>query len=84
MYILRSDVTDKLYTGITNRLPFRVRMHNTGRGARFTRTGAPWRIVYVQPMASMSEALKTERRIKRMKRSEKLRLFEPTAGSPSR
>ena len=79
MYILHGVEKDTLYTGISNRIAFRVRAHNTGKGARYTRTGGPWKVVFLLPVASKSEALKTEWRIKQMPRTEKLRIIQQRA-----
>lgn len=73
VYMLRmSDGT--LYTGITNDLEKRLRMHNEGRGAKYTRGRKPARLIYSKKMESRSEALKAEAQIKSFTRKEKLQL----------
>lgn len=74
-YILRcSDGT--LYTGWTNRLEERVRAHNEGRGARYTRGRGPVELVYYECLETKEEALRREYEIKQMSRTEKMRLVE--------
>lgn len=76
VYILESIPTGKLYTGMSSDVLKRLAAHNAGRGAKYTRTGRPWRIAYVQIMPSKGDALRREIQIKRMKRIEKLALVK--------
>ena len=64
-----------LYTGVTNDLARRLEAHNTGRGAKYTRTRLPVALVYVERKRSKSAALAREAKIKRMCRDEKLALI---------
>lgn len=74
-YILRcSDGT--LYTGWTNHLEERVRAHNEGRGAKYTRGRGPVELVYYECLETKEEALRREYEIKQMSRMEKIRLIE--------
>ena len=66
--------TGQLYTGCTTDLERRVREHNLGIGSRFTRSRLPVAVVYKEELASRSEALRRERAIKGMRRSQKLLL----------
>ena len=70
-YLLRC-VDDTLYCGITNDLDKRLAAHNAGEGAKYTRGRAPLRLVYQEPCADKSTALKREREIKSLPRAEKL------------
>lgn len=63
-----------LYCGVTNDLPRRERMHNAGRGARYTRSRRPVRIVWSEPAATRGAALRREHAIKSMPRPRKLLL----------
>lgn len=63
-----------LYCGMTNDIVARVKKHNEGRGAKYTRGRRPVKLLKVFPVGSKSEALKLEAKIKRMKREEKLKL----------
>lgn len=74
-YILRcADGT--LYCGWTNRLEERVKAHNEGKGAKYTRGRGPVELVYYEVFETKEEALKREWEIKKMDRQQKLRLTE--------
>ena len=73
-YIL--ECTDgTYYTGWTTDPPRRLRQHNSGAGARYTRARRPVRMVYVEQQPDKSTALKRERAIKALPRSKKEKLF---------
>ena len=73
VYILRcADQT--LYTGITNRLQQRLRAHNAGKGAKYTKGRRPVHLLYWETCTDKSAALKRKAAIKKMKRAEKLLL----------
>ena len=64
-----------LYTGWTNRLPQRVAAHNRGRGAKYTRSRLPVRLVWAEAQPDSSAALRREAALKRLTRREKLALI---------
>jgi uncharacterized protein (TIGR02453 family) len=64
-----------LYTGVTNDLASRVRAHNTGRGARYTRSRRPVKLAYSEPVASRPAALRREWTIKHWPRAGKEQLI---------
>ncbi len=73
-YILEcSDGT--LYTGITNDIEMRIRIHNLGKGAKYTKTRLPVKLKWYQIVENRSDASKLEYKIKRLSRSQKLNLF---------
>ena len=73
VYIVKcNDCT--LYTGISNNVDSRVAKHNSGTGAKYTKTRRPVRVVYTKVIGTKSDALKEEYRIKQLNRSEKLKL----------
>jgi len=75
VYILEcADGT--LYTGITNDLDARIATHNTGKGARYTRSRLPVQLVYSEPAADRSAASSREAQLKSLSRSEKLTLLQ--------
>lgn len=79
VYILRcADGT--LYTGSTTDVEKRVKTHNSGKGARYTRSRLPVEVVYRESAADRSEALRREAAIKTLSRAEKLRLIESREG----
>lgn len=56
-----------LYTGATNDLLTRLRTHERGQGARYTRGRGPLRLVYREPCGDRSEALRREAALKKSK-----------------
>ena len=70
--LLCSDGT--LYTGWTNHLLARVKTHQDGKGAKYTRTRRPVKLVYQECFLSRREAMQREWEIKRMPRKKKLEL----------
>lgn len=72
LYLLYSDVLARFYCGIARRPHLRLRAHNGLRaGARSTRAGRPWRIVYLEVHRSHGDALRAERAWKRKTAAEK-------------
>lgn len=65
-----------LYTGMTDDIPRRLRAHNTGRGAKYTRGRRPVLLVYRERCASRSQALRREAALKRLSRSQKWDLIQ--------
>jgi putative endonuclease len=64
------------YTGWTTDPQRRLRTHNSGRGARYTRSHRPVRLVYVEEQPDRGSAMKREMQIKRMKREGKAKLIK--------
>lgn len=77
--ILCSD--NSLYTGITNNLKKRFADHQAGKGARYTRSHKPVRIIYSEEVFSRAEALKREQEIKKYRREQKIRLLNLNLGT---
>ncbi|WP_026882409.1 GIY-YIG nuclease family protein [Clostridium akagii] len=75
VYILRCN-DETLYTGYTNNLKNRIKVHNNGKGAKYTRCRLPVRVVYYEEYETKSEAMKREYAIKRFRRIDKIKLFE--------
>jgi len=74
IYIL--ECADKtLYTGITNDMEARLAKHIKGTGAKYTRGRAPFKIVYTEHRRVKGHALKRERQIKSLTRTQKLGLI---------
>ena len=75
VYILRcGDGT--LYTGMTDDVARRVQMHNSGKGAKYTRGRTPVKVVYTEECESYSAALKREYAIKQLARKQKLEMIQ--------
>ena len=64
------------YTGWTNQLEERMRCHNQGKGAKYTRARLPVRLVYYEVFATRQEAMKRDYAVKQLTRKDKLKLFE--------
>ena len=63
-----------LYTGVTTDPARREAAHNAGRGAAYTRSRRPVRLVHIEPAADRGAALRRERAIKELTRGEKEQL----------
>ncbi|CQR47499.1 GIY-YIG nuclease superfamily protein [Paraliobacillus sp. PM-2] len=61
-----------LYTGYTNNLFRRLAMHESGKGAKYTRGRGPFLLKYYEAFQTKEEAMKQEYYIKQLKRSEKI------------
>ena len=73
-YILQcADGT--LYTGWTNDLARRLALHNAGKGAKYTKSRLPVKLVYHETFATKEEAMRREAAIKRLSRQQKLALI---------
>ncbi|MCR5501531.1 MAG: GIY-YIG nuclease family protein [Lachnospiraceae bacterium] len=74
VYILEcADGT--LYTGITNDPERRLKAHSEGKGAKYTRSRRPLKLVYQKVCGEKGEALREELRIKALSREKKLCLI---------
>lgn len=72
LYVLKC-FDDSYYTGITKNLDNRLKIHNSGKGAKYTRSRRPCSFVSTSEISdSKSLALKIEYRFKRLKRNEKI------------
>ena len=80
VYIVQC-VDGSLYTGWAVDVLARVKVHNAGRGAKYTQTRRPVHLVYSETWPSRADAMRREREIKRWSRARKLALF---CGAPSR
>lgn len=75
LYILRCK-DDTLYTGITTDVEKRLEVHQSGKGAKYTRGRGPLELVYREKCGSHSEALKRELQIKQLTRAQKEALLK--------
>ena len=75
VYILQC-ADHSLYTGIATDLESRLRKHNTGKGAKYTRGRLPVALVYQEIARTHAQALRREHAIKRLSRAAKLRLID--------
>lgn len=75
VYIIQCE-DNSLYTGMTSDIQKRFKEHKSSKGARYTRSHKPVKIVYTEECETMIEALKRERQIKGWKRNKKLNLIK--------
>ena len=66
----------ELYCGYSNNVEKRVDVHNKKRGAKYTKTRLPVKLVYTECFDSKSEAMKREYQIKQLTRQQKLYLIK--------
>ena len=67
VYMLKSrGIKSVTYVGYTNNLKKRISLHNSGKGAKFTR-GRKWRLIYKEKFKSKKEAISREYYIKNNK-----------------
>ncbi len=77
VYLIRCS-DESLYCGVTNNLENRLAVHNSGRGAKYTRSRRPVELVGASSEMTKGDALKLEYRIKQVPASNKN--FELTKG----
>lgn len=65
-----------LYTGWTTDVAARVIAHNEGTGAKYTKGRGPVTLIYTETFENKSDALRREITIKKLTRTEKLKLAE--------
>ena len=65
-----------LYTGWTNNLEKRLEAHNAGKGAKYTKTRRPVKLVYQEHFETKEEAMSREYHIKQLSRKEKMKLMK--------
>lgn len=74
VYIVRCR-DGSLYAGYARDPHARLRLHNSGRGAKYTRGRGPVRLVYSEACATMAEALRREYELKQLSRARKQALI---------
>lgn len=73
-YILRCG-DGSYYTGWTNDLKKRVKAHQEGRGAKYTKAKQPVELVYYEVFATKQEAMQREYAIKQLTHKQKEQLI---------
>lgn len=75
-YIYIAECSDgTLYTGYTINLKKRIKAHNDGKGAKYTRGRLPIVLKYHEEFILKSDALKREAEIKKMSKIRKIKLI---------
>ncbi len=64
VYMLKNISSNISYVGYTNNLKKRIMLHNSGKGAKFTR-GKKWKLIYKEKHTSKSKAISREYYIKK-------------------
>ena len=75
VYMLRCG-DGSLYTGCTDNVERRLAVHQSGKGAKYTRSRLPLELVYQEEAADRSAALRREAAIKALPRAKKLALLQ--------
>lgn len=65
-----------LYTGWTNDIEKRLKAHNSGKGAKYTRGRTPVKLVHLEEYETAEKAMSREYAIKKMSRAEKIELLK--------
>ena len=71
-----------IYTGITNDLKKRLSAHKAGKGASYTRSHKPVRVLYSEKLRTRGAALRREAEIKKLGRTNKLKLINQHKRTP--
>lgn len=69
------------YAGYTNDLEKRIRVHNEGKGAKYTRAKLPVCCIYKESFETKREAMQAEYQFKQLTRSAKERYMKKGQGS---
>jgi len=83
LYILRCR-DGSFYTGITNNLERRLKMHQDGKASRYTRTRGPVEMLYSETCGDRSSALIRECEVKEWPKKKKISLISGEKQVPKR
>lgn len=76
-YVYILECRDKtFYTGWTNNLENRLKTHNAGKAAKYTRGRIPVKLIYFEEFETKNEALKREAAIKKLSKQDKVKLIQ--------
>jgi len=75
IYIIKCK-DDSLYTGWTNDLEARIKAHNEGRGAKYTKGRGPVELLYTEEFDTKEEAMKREFALKKLTKAKKMELIQ--------
>jgi len=75
-YVYMVECSDgTIYTGISNNVSKRLKTHNNGKGAKYTKTRLPVVLKWLEACNDRSDASKVEHKIKKLTRKQKLKLI---------
>ena len=80
VYLVRCN-DGSLYCGISNDVEKRVIKHNTGKGARYTKSHGPVSLVYQEKVGTMGQALRREHQIKKWSKKRKEMLISGSSSA---
>jgi len=72
VYILKSEINDKLYKGSTANLKNRICEHNNSK-VRSTKSGVPWNLIYYEAFVRKEDAIREEMFLKSGKGRERIK-----------
>jgi len=75
MYVVECR-DESYYTGYTTDVKKRLAVHNSGKGAKYTRARLPVKLIYVEGFASKEDAMSAEALFKRKTRMQKENYFK--------
>jgi putative endonuclease len=64
VYVIKNQI-NTLYTGVSKNIDRRINLHNSGKGAKFTRGRGLWQLTYSEGPFEHGDALRREIEIKR-------------------
>ncbi|RPI64894.1 MAG: GIY-YIG nuclease family protein [Ignavibacteriales bacterium] len=79
VYVLYSNIYNKIYVGQTEDIDRRLYEHNNGLLSTYTKRYKPWKVIYQEEYSTRSEALRREKQLKSQKGREFI--WEHIAGS---
>ncbi len=68
-------VDGSFYTGYTKNIDTRIKLHESGKGARYTKMHKPQKVAYLELFDSRAQAMKREKQIKKLNHQQKLNLI---------
>jgi len=68
-------IDESFYTGYTKNIETRIKLHESGKGARYTKMHKPQKIAYLEVFDSRAQAMKREKQIKKLTHQQKLNLI---------
>jgi putative endonuclease len=83
VYLLRCGPQGSLYCGWSNRLATRLKHHQTGKGAKYTKAHQPVTLVWWQAATNAREARQWEAQVKALPRAAKLELVAGARSLPT-
>ena len=81
VYLLRCS-DNSLYCGYATDVMRRLAEHNSGKGAKYTRSRLPAVLVYTEELPTRSDAMRREAAIKKLTRQKKLLLLDQSETLP--